>query len=699
VNLDTQDRSAVLGTDAEFRFGPGLTVFFPAFNDAKSLPLLLQQTFETLQRVTSDYEVIVVNDGSYDGTADVLAESARTYSPHLRVITHTRNQGYGAALRSGFLAATKEYVFYTDGDGQYDPRDLERLLHVATPDCGLVNGYKLVRNDPWHRVALGWIYNRFARWLFRIRLKDIDCDFRLIRRSAFDPTALRSTGGTICLELVRNLELSGTRIIELPVHHYPRQHGRSQFFRIRSLAITLIQLFQVFIRLVVAPAFFSTESSQTAGPREAISARRVGFIALCVTLLSILAYARALTLPFISDDYVQIQLSRDFGPVSGWNALAHDALYRCRATSLVLTYWIEQAFGTNPVYYNVASLLLHIANSLLVFALGAWRAVGWRVSALAACFFAISQRHSEAVVWFAAVPELLVFLFSLVSFLFWISWLENPRRSYYGAAFLAYLLALLSKESAVAVVPLCLLAVICHPDRPFRRLWGALPLALVAGGYFAMAFAARDTHLHFNDGTFSLHAPFVKVLVRSMGGLLWVWGLVTLLLFSMKVLRPWPRVVPIGLAWMVVTLLPYSFLTYMPRVPSRHTYWASVGLSLIVASGFLALRNHTAVLNRRWLVPAMASIIAIHQCGYLWTVLHHRYTFRAEPTERLLKVARETKGTIYANCFPYSPIIAQYAIEIALEGSAKPKFEVGSEAAKHLDARDFCNSIVEGARY
>jgi hypothetical protein len=292
-----------------------------------------------------------------------------------------------------------------------------------------------------------------------------------------------------------------------------------------------------------------------------------------------------------------------------------------------------------------------------------------------------------------------VFLFSLLSFLFWVSWLESPRRSFYGAAALTFLLALFSKESAVAVVPLCALAVICHPGRPFKRLLAIAPFALVAVGYFGMIFLARDSHLHFHDGTFSLHASFLEVLARSIWGLLWVWGLVTLVLFSTKVLRPWPPLVPISLVWMIVTLLPYSFLTYMPRVPSRHTYLASAGLALIVASGFVAFRQRAAISNQRWLIPAMAAIIVVHQVVYLWTVLHRRYTFRAEPTEQLLRVARETPRLIYASCFPYSAVIAQYAIQIGAEGSSKPGFEVGPEAAKQADARDFCNSIVEGTRY
>jgi glycosyltransferase involved in cell wall biosynthesis len=238
-------------------FAASLSVFFPAFNDAPSLPGLLRATFETLRARVTDFEVIVINDGSSDATAQVLIELEEQYAPHLRVVTHERNLGYGAALRSGFLAATKDYVFYTDGDGQYDPSELAQLLKAAEPDVALVNGYKTQRHDPWHRIAIGWLYNRFARWLFRIHLRDIDCDFRLIKRSAFEPASLQSTGGTICVELVRSLELSSMRVVELPVSHFARQHGRSQFFRLRSLATTFLQLMLVFWRLVLWPPLSS----------------------------------------------------------------------------------------------------------------------------------------------------------------------------------------------------------------------------------------------------------------------------------------------------------------------------------------------------------------------------------------------------------------------------------------------------------
>ena len=226
-----------------------LSVFFPAYNDAPSLPLLIARTFETLKEHVADYEVIVVNDGSFDNTGIVLAELAKQYAPRMRVITHPENRGYGGALRTGFAAAAKDLVFYTDGDGQYDVRELPKLLALMGPKTGLVNGYKLERNDPIHRIWIGNVYNAFARFLFRIRIRDVDCDFRLMRRRLLQDLQLTSTSGTICVELVRKLELSGFNVEEAGVHHYPRLHGRSQFFRVRSLLNTLRQLIRLYFQL------------------------------------------------------------------------------------------------------------------------------------------------------------------------------------------------------------------------------------------------------------------------------------------------------------------------------------------------------------------------------------------------------------------------------------------------------------------
>ena len=232
-------------------FVPSLSVFFPAYNDAPSLPKLLEKTFKALRGHVADYEVIVVNDGSFDNTAAVLEEQRRIYGACLRIVTHQKNRGYGGALRSGFQAATKDWVFYTDGDSQYDVSELPRLLELAGNGTGLVNGYKLERHDPAHRIWIGRTYNFCARLLFGIRIRDIDCDYRLIRRDLLDQIQLTSTSGTICVELVRKLEMTGCAVVEVGVRHYPRLYGKSQFFRLRSLATTFYELVRLWVRVVL----------------------------------------------------------------------------------------------------------------------------------------------------------------------------------------------------------------------------------------------------------------------------------------------------------------------------------------------------------------------------------------------------------------------------------------------------------------
>jgi glycosyltransferase involved in cell wall biosynthesis len=230
-----------------------ISAFFPAYNDESSISAMVEAAMSVLRKHSSDFEVIVVNDGSRDGTAGVLEKLKDRHAPHLRIVTHEENRGYGAALRSGFAAARKEFVFYTDGDGQYDVRELPRLLKLMASDVGLVNGYKLERHDPGHRVAIGFVYNCFVRWLFGVRIRDIDCDYRLIRRIALNDGELQSSSGTICVELVRMIELSSWRVVEAGVQHYPRLHGHSQFFRMRSLLTTLAQLIQLYWRIVMRP--------------------------------------------------------------------------------------------------------------------------------------------------------------------------------------------------------------------------------------------------------------------------------------------------------------------------------------------------------------------------------------------------------------------------------------------------------------
>ncbi|WP_321472507.1 glycosyltransferase family 2 protein [uncultured Paludibaculum sp.] len=231
----------------------GLSVFFPAYNDQPSIAGLVQAAYDTLAPLTSAFEIIVVNDGSRDGTLEALAPLEQALGERLRVVTHPVNRGYGAALRSGFAAARYPWVFYTDGDGQYDVRELADLLGHADETVGLVNGYKRRRQDPAHRIWIGKFYNAVVRRLFGIRLRDIDCDFRLIRRHIVAPDRLRADGGTICIEIAMLAEASGLSTVVVPVSHYPRLHGRSQFFRIRPLLNTFRELVRLHVVRVGLP--------------------------------------------------------------------------------------------------------------------------------------------------------------------------------------------------------------------------------------------------------------------------------------------------------------------------------------------------------------------------------------------------------------------------------------------------------------
>ena len=224
----------------------GISAFFPAYNDGGTIASMVVSALMTLRECAEDYEVVVVNDGSADYTGPLLDELARVHAPRLRVIHHPRNLGYGAALRRGFAAARKEWVFYTDGDAQYDPRELHVLLAACLAKDGqvdVVNGYKISRHDPWYRLVIGRAYHHFVKRLFGLGLRDVDCDFRLIRRELFDRVNLRSDSGTICLEMVRKFQDAGARFVEVPVHHYHRAFGQSQFFNFRRLWRTAYQLF------------------------------------------------------------------------------------------------------------------------------------------------------------------------------------------------------------------------------------------------------------------------------------------------------------------------------------------------------------------------------------------------------------------------------------------------------------------------
>jgi glycosyltransferase involved in cell wall biosynthesis len=227
-----------------------ISAFFPCYNDEATIASMVNAAVKTIEGVGADGEVIVINDGSTDGSQEVL-EDLSDSQPLLRIVVHEHNRGYGGALLSGFAAATKQWVFYTDGDAQYDPTELALLVDAAGDDVDVVQGYKRRRGDNIARRIIGRIYHRFVRTMFGLEVRDTDCDFRLIRRALLDRVELVHHTGVICVEMVRKFQDAGARFVEVPVSHFPRTHGKSQFFRPRSVVRSLRDLAVLWVRVIV----------------------------------------------------------------------------------------------------------------------------------------------------------------------------------------------------------------------------------------------------------------------------------------------------------------------------------------------------------------------------------------------------------------------------------------------------------------
>lgn len=228
-----------------------VTIFFPCYNDGGTIATMIIRAMQVAREVTEDFEILVINDGSQDDSAQILDELARLYPGYVRVAHESRPSGYGGVLRKGFASAEKDWIFYTDGDAQYDPRELSVLAEQLSDGVDMVNGYKIKRHDPIHRVWIGILYQYFVKFVFGLRIRDVDCDYRLIKRSIFDVVKLESKSGTITFEMVKKIQDAGFIIGEAPVHHYYRQYGVSQFFNFPRVIRTLIDLIKWWWRLVI----------------------------------------------------------------------------------------------------------------------------------------------------------------------------------------------------------------------------------------------------------------------------------------------------------------------------------------------------------------------------------------------------------------------------------------------------------------
>jgi len=220
-----------------------ISVFFPCYNEQENVDRTVGKAIRTLEGLDADFEVIIVDDGSTDRTPEIADEISRRDS-RIRVVHHQRNGGYGAALQSGFRAAAKELVFYTDGDGQFDIEEMPPLLELMA-QYDIVSCYRLNRQDPLIRKINGWCWTKLVCLLFGLRLRDIDCAFKLYKREIFDNIEMSSTGALIDTEILARAARKGYRITQKGVHHYPRTAGSQTGANLRVILRAFKELFEL----------------------------------------------------------------------------------------------------------------------------------------------------------------------------------------------------------------------------------------------------------------------------------------------------------------------------------------------------------------------------------------------------------------------------------------------------------------------
>jgi glycosyltransferase involved in cell wall biosynthesis len=220
-----------------------LSVFFPCYNEEANVERTTQAAVKACRRITSDFEVIIVNDGSKDRTGE-LADQLAAAHPEVRAVHNRPNRGYGGALQRGFREARKEWVFYTDGDGQFDFEEIDKLLPLLET-YDIVSGYRLDRKDPWVRKLNAFCWCRLVNLLFGMRIRDIDCAFKIYPRKLFDEIEMRSEGALIDTEILARATRLGYRIGQIGVHHYPRTAGAQTGANLKVILRAFKELFKL----------------------------------------------------------------------------------------------------------------------------------------------------------------------------------------------------------------------------------------------------------------------------------------------------------------------------------------------------------------------------------------------------------------------------------------------------------------------
>jgi glycosyltransferase involved in cell wall biosynthesis len=231
---------------------PNISVIFPAFNEEMNLETVVKSALKILPSVSSVFEIIIVNDGSRDQTGEV-ARGLAAFHPAIQVVHHPQNRGYGAALKSGIEQAKNDLIFFCDSDGQFTLEDLPRLL-AWIDRFDMVIGYREKRQDPLHRRlnAAGW--NLLVRSLFGLRVRDIDCAFKVFRRQIFDRVGIDTVGAMVNTEILSRSLRHGFSMKEVPVRHFPRQFGEQTGAKPRVILKAFYELAKMYVKIYLTPA-------------------------------------------------------------------------------------------------------------------------------------------------------------------------------------------------------------------------------------------------------------------------------------------------------------------------------------------------------------------------------------------------------------------------------------------------------------
>lgn len=221
-----------------------LTLFFPAYNEEENVGPLVQEALEVLPKVARTFEIIVVNDGSRDRTKEIADQLSAEHPGVVKAIHHSPNRGYGGAVKSGLEGARYEWVFFTDGDRQFKLDELPGFVALAGPGVDMVLGYRKKRSDPPHRLLNAKMYGAMIRLLLGVKVRDLDCAYKLIHRRVIEAVELKSTGALITAELLAKAQSCGFKWVQEGVTHYPRTAGAQTGANLKVILRMFRELFR-----------------------------------------------------------------------------------------------------------------------------------------------------------------------------------------------------------------------------------------------------------------------------------------------------------------------------------------------------------------------------------------------------------------------------------------------------------------------